>query len=235
MSGVLDAIDAAVDNKQPLERSAKIILRADLNFEWRQLQASLDAAARQDELEGSLAKPFPNTERVVERMEEIRADVEASQVEFVFGRLDWTKRLALQGEHPPREGNVLDLSRGFNLETFIPALIKAAFRRAVAADGTVDESIDEARWAALLGPVEDGAPLLSVEQIQDLFHAADSQNTETLRVPPSARFLLETPASEASSSQPESGPASPPSDSTAGNPPGSPSTSTTTPDDSPEA
>lgn len=235
MSGVLDAIDVAVNNQQPLERSVKIILRADLALEWRQLQASLDAAARQDEREGSLAKPFPNTERVVERMEEIREAVEASQVEFWFGRLDWTRRVTLQGEHPPREGNILDLGRGYNLETFIPALIKAAFRRAVAADGTVDEHIDDDRWQALLGPVTSGQPLLSAEQIQDLFYTADSQNTETLRVPPSARFLLETPASEASSRQPESGEASPPSDSTAGSPPGSPSTSTTTPEGSSEA
>lgn len=235
MSGVLDAIDAAVDNKKPIERSAKLILRADLDIEWRQLQASLDAAARQDERDGSLARPFPNTEQVVERMEEIREAVQSSEVEFWFGRLDWTKRLALIGQHPPREGNLLDLSRGYNLETFIPALIKAAFRRAVAADGSVDETIDDTRWDALLGPVEDGQPLLSADQIQDLFFAADSQNTEAPQVPPSARFLLETPASEASSRQPETGKESPPSDSTAGSPPGSPRTSTTTTDGSSEA
>jgi hypothetical protein len=63
---------------------------------------------------------------IADRMDEIRDRVQASEVTFTVRRrqLCVDRVHLLQAEHPPRDGNLLDRIKGFNVETFYPALIR---------------------------------------------------------------------------------------------------------------
>jgi hypothetical protein len=221
---VLDRLEGASKG----HRSVDLILDADLEAEWQDLNNSLDEMLRRDEQAASLADPLPNTRAAIERMEELRDLVKASKVTFTFEPLPWTDRLSLQAEHPPREGNLLDRANGYNVVTFIPEVIRRACVSVTDAAGDTATEVPEATWVSLLGPLDPpAAPKLTMVQINRLFAAADGQNTQALRVPSSARSLLESQAFGASLARPEPG-TPPPSGSTDGNPPGSATSSETT-------
>jgi hypothetical protein len=230
MGGVLDAIDQAA----PSRRTVEMILNSSLEDEWLSLKASLADAAEQDvrsaEEGASLARPA--TTAKVTRMEEIREDVEASRVYFVFERIGWEERVALQIEHQPREGNRLDAIQGFNIETYTPAIIRLACigaRKDPDPHGEVTE-IPEDRWLRLLGGTDpEGRKIkgsLNYGQVNRLFGAAHTVNEGIAKVPTSARFLLETPDSGASLAQPSPGPDQVPSASKGGSRRTSPRSST---------
>lgn len=234
--GVLDTMAGAT----PTTRTETIILDAALAARWEELSKGLDAAATDDakaltDGEGqteSLA--LPATTRVVNEMEQIRAEVEASEVTFTFEQMDWLERVDLQAEHPPRDGNVGDRMRGFNA-TYIPALIKATCVKVTDANGDEATDIPAATWDKLLGNPEADPPIraaLAPGQVSKLYAAAQAANQGETQVPPSARFLLGSQDSEASLAQPSPGQARPRSASKAGSRRTSRSTSTTTPEDS---
>jgi hypothetical protein len=198
-----------------------MILDGALYAEW---DALLDdyANVENNPDQGSMEKP--KHLEIAERMEAIREQVAASEVIFIFERVPWSKRLALQAEHPPREGNMADRFRGFNIETFYPALIRASCVAVKGADGDEAE-VPEDLWDALLGS-GDSAGSLNFKQVNQLSDAANFVNEGENRVPPSARSLLGNQDSGASLEQPSPG-TSPRSDGEAGSPRGSTSTSTT--------
>lgn len=200
---VLDRINAA----SPARATVELVLDSALDDEWTALKATLPAAAQKDAAAGDTGRT--QTTAVIDRMEEIRDQVEASRVFFVFERVDWRERIALQVEHPPRDGNLLDASRGFNIDTYTPAIIRKACvgaRDSEPAEGDDVEltPVPDASWDKLLGSA-DSPGSLNFGQVNRLYQAATNVNEGLSQVPRSARFLLEIQDSEASSTQPSPG------------------------------
>lgn len=196
--GALEAMAAATK----LRVTETLVLDGALDAEWTRLQIELGEASRVvlaggSEPGASLADPRPRVTAVAQQMEEIREQVADSEVTFVFEALDWQDRAALQTEHPPRPGVRLDELRGYNADTYDMALIRVC---CVQVTSSTDEGseVPEALWDTFL-------PKLSSGQFQKLRAAANEANEGSPQVPPSARFLLETQDSEASSTQPSPG------------------------------
>lgn len=170
----------------------------------------------------------------VEAHEALRDRILASQVTWTLQSLDWRERIALQAEHPPRPGNVGDSVRGYNFEAYLPELIRRSVVSATdgAGDTTPGDKIPSTTWDALLGvagvPAREAtgdeparkarkavAGSLNSAQLNELLEAATEVNEKGPTVPTSARSLLESLDSGASSTQPSPG-TSPRSGSTAG-------------------
>jgi hypothetical protein len=213
--GVLDRLASATKAR----REVTLILDVALEAQWHALREKLSEAADADvlatinaegEVEGaSMANAMPATTALVEQMEAIREQVEASQVIFTFESLAWSDRIILQAAHPPREGNRLDTLQGANLDTFMPAMIRATCIGVREREDEEPETVPDETWDELL-------PTLAYAQMQRLYDGAAQVNDGLAQVPSSARFLLETQDSEASSPQPGPG-TSAPSGSTGGN------------------
>ena len=219
---VLDTLRAAT----PRRHTVKMCMDGALQAEWDSLLDELDAAAESDGQSGSLARPA--TAEVAERLDAIRDQVLASEVAFTFSHeaLPWSKRIALQADHPPRDGNAFDRVRGFNVETYYPALIRATCVSVTGADGeTVTDSPDDV-WDSLLGS-DDTPGSLNMAQVNKLASAAEVVVNGETAVPPSARSLLVSQDSGASLAQPGPGQESAPSGSEDGSRRGSPKSSTT--------
>jgi hypothetical protein len=217
--GALDRLAQATKAR----RDVTLILDVALEAEWQALRDKLSEAADADvmaainaegQVEGpSMANAMPATTALVDRMEALREKVAASQVIFTFESLSWADRITMQAAHPPRPGNRLDDLQGANLDTFMPAIIKATCIGVREQEDAEPEPVPDETWDTLL-------PTLAFAQMQRLYDGAAQVNDGLAQVPSSARFLLETQDSEASSPQPGPGtPAS--SDSTGGSPRGS--------------
>lgn len=208
---VLDTLRAAT----PARKSVEMCVDGALQAEWDATVEELDQA---DEAgTGSLAQP--SVTEIVERLDALRERIAASKVKFYFEKMPWAARLALQADHPPREGNPVDRIRGFNAETYYPALIKGSVAAVVGVDGEEVTEIPDDVWDSLLGNLNTG-------QVNTLIGYADAANNGQTSVPPSARSLLESQDPGTSLAQPSPG-TSPQSGSLAGNPSGSTTTSTT--------
>lgn len=191
-------------------RSETICLDGAAQAEWDATFLTLEAAAIEDEKAGagSLASATPHTRAVIEQLEEIRERIQASEVTFVFEQIGWTKRLAIQAQHPPRDGHLADQWRQYNVDTFIPTIIKASCVEVTDADSTATEIPGEL-WNQLLGWVDDDGTehkgTLNLQQVDTLFNAAFGVNDQGTKVPTSARSLLTSQDSGASSTQPSPG------------------------------
>lgn len=226
--GVLDKLDNATVGTKTVE----LILDAALDARWEALSRGLDSAITADtQVDDAGQAPslaLPATTKIVDEMDAIRDQVEASKVTFVFEPMDWRERIALQAEHPPRDNTFLDQARGYNPLTFIPALIRAACVKVVDTDGDEATEIPDEKWDNLLGNPEADPPVkpkLAQQQVAKLFAAAQQTDQGATRVPPSARYLLGVQDSGASLAQPSPG-TSPRSDSAAGSRRGSRKSST---------
>lgn len=191
---VLDTLAAA----SPARRRVTLIVDKALHSEWHALNAELATAAAEDDRDGSLAAS--RARKVIDRMEEVRDRVEASTVHFDFEQLLWTRYLALQSDHAPRKGKIVDRYQGYNVETFPPAIIRAACVAVTGHDGdtlTADE-IPAETWDSLFAS-------FNVRQVEELFTGARAVNDQETSVPPSARSLLGSQDSGASLAQPSPG------------------------------
>jgi hypothetical protein len=142
---------------------------------------------------------------------------------FAADGLSWGEYLRLQADHPARDGNPLDRIRGFNVESFYPALIRKTCVTVSAAVAEPEKVPDDV-WDTLLG-AGDKRGSLNLNQINKLIGAADYVMNGETAVPPSARSLLKSQDFGASLAQPDPG-TSPPSGSEAGSRPTSPKSST---------
>jgi hypothetical protein len=205
----LDVIRAATATR----KAVTMCLDGALQAEWDKALEALDEAGRKDADSGSLA--LPASKAAIDHLDALRDQVVASEVTFVFAadRLSWSGYLRLQAEHSPREGNVLDKFRGFNVETFYPALIRATCATVSSADSE-PETVPEDVWDVLLGD-GDKPGSLNLKQVNNLISAADYVMNGETSVPPSARSLLKSQDFGASLAQPSPG-ESAPSDSAAG-------------------
>lgn len=187
---VLDTMRGATT----LTRRVTLCLDGSLQSEYDRLTSTLaDASfADKDSLAGD------NTRAVIDAMESVRDKMTEAEVSFTFTALPWLRRLALQGEHPPRDGNLADRNQGHNVETYTVALIREACASVVGVDGVVTTDIPTDVWDAMLTN-------LNFQQVDVLFSAAQAANDNATTVPPSARSLLGNRASGPSLSVPEPG------------------------------
>lgn len=213
---VLDTIRAAT----PTRKAVTMCLDGALQAEWENVQEELNNV---DTSSDSLARSAMDD--IAGRMDEVRDRFLASAVTFTFAAdgLSWGEYLRLQAEHAPRESNTLDRIRGFNVETFYPALIRATCVTVSAADGE-PEAIPDDVWDTLLG-ASDKRGSLNLTQVNKLISGAEYVMNGETTVPPSARSLLESQDFGASLAQPSPG-TSPRSGSKGGSRPTSPKSST---------
>lgn len=210
---VLDTLAAATPNR----RSVKICVNGALQAEWDALVEQLPDVV----VETSLAAE--NVTAVAQELEAMRGRIAASEVTFEFEQLEWTKRIALQAAHAPRPGHFVDGLRGFNVDTYTPLIIRKSCVAVVGADGDRATEIPDPLWTSLFGdpgdPDDPERPpvkgSLNAKQVNDLLAAAIDVNDGVTSVPPSARSLLQSQDSGASSAQPSPG-TSPRSGSAAG-------------------
>lgn len=215
--GVLDTLS----NAKPVRRGGALIMDGDLMMQWESARARLEEASTQDAKNGSLAD-LPATTAVVEEMEALRDRVKASEVWFEFAPMQWPEYVALQAEHPPRQDNLIDAMRGYNIETFQPVLIRRSCASVTGADGDVETEIPDELWDSLLGKPAAGddpavPPKLNIRQVALLTGWATEVNDGVNAVPPSARSLLGNRDSGASLAQPS--PGTPPRSGSAGGSP----------------
>lgn len=215
--GVLAKLTAAT----PQRRTHTLCLNAQLQAEYDRLADSLDTAREKDLREASLESTLPNLTALVEQMETIRDQMQDSLVTFTIEQVEWTERIALQALHPPRDDQAIDLMRGYNITTFLPALVRASTVQVEDTDGDVIAGVDipDETWESFTRALNYGG-------MNRLAGFALAVNDEDAAVPTSARSLLGSQASGASLAQPEPG-TSPRSGSEAGSRPRSRRSSTT--------
>lgn len=229
---VIDTLNAATPARQTID----LILDAALDAENDAAIARVEAAAIEDAKSGSLETGRPATEAALDAQDALRDRVAASKVTFAFERVEWTEKVALQAAHPPRPGSLVDTTRGYNIATYTPALIRKSCVSVTGADGTVETDIPDASWDHLLGAPkrisDDGKVIpaikgaLNTGQVDKLAAKANAVNDGLSTVPLSARSFLESQDSGASLEQPSPG-TSPRAASAAGSRPTSPKSSGT--------
>jgi hypothetical protein len=131
-------------------------------------------------------------------------------VTFEFEGMDWTERLALQAEHPPRQGNIADQIQGVNIATYFPALIRRCCVSATDVNGDTATEVPDATWDNLLGrAATDEAPAirgrLHMAAVDKLAKTAQAVNDKETSVPPSALSYLASQDSGASLERPSPG------------------------------
>jgi hypothetical protein len=199
----LDTLRAAT----PTRKAVTMCVDGALQAEWDQAVEALDEAARADANTASLAMPASTA--AFEHLDSLADRVAESEVTFTFAadRLAWGEYLRLQAEHKPREGNALDRLRGFNVETFYPALIRATCESVSTRDDE-PEAVPDTTWDALLGDGEKPGRL-NLKQVNNLVAGAEYVMNGETAVPPSARSLLKSRDFGASLAQPSPGTSAP--------------------------
>lgn len=186
-------VDAILTGARLPEDRVPVCTRADLVAEWKRLAQELTEAKARDLADPRLAGGA--TTALVERLEGLRAEVEASTVEFRLRALPRKQWNNLADAHPPRQkdGKVHpeDVNLGANAATFLPALVRAS---------TVEPKLKDETWAALLDP--DGE-LLGEQQWRRLWRACWNLNVAAIDVPFSVAGLLTTELSASGSGSPE--------------------------------
>lgn len=168
------------------ERTVDICLRGDLQAEWEDLHrqlADVEAATAKDKrLSGDrLAREIAGQITAVQ--EQMRADTLVFRMRGM-GRKRWD---SLMKEHPPRKDNEEDAQLGYDVDTFMVALIRACTYS--------PDDLDDEDWRVLLGddeeervrrekagePVEDGK--LTEWQFAQLQNTALALNVRKVDVP----------------------------------------------------
>ncbi|PWR08572.1 hypothetical protein DKT68_15255 [Micromonospora acroterricola] len=185
--------DAILTGARLPEDRVPVCTRGDLVVEWRRLARELAESKVKGAADPRLGGD--GTGPLVERMEALRAEVEASTVEFLLRALPRKQWNELADAHPPRKdgGRVHpdDAALGANRETFLPALVRAS---------TVEPKLKDDTWAALL---DASGELLVEQQWRQLWRACWNLNMTEVDVPFSVAGLLTTRVSGSESGSPE--------------------------------
>lgn len=182
-------VDAILTGGRLPEDVVPVCTRGDLVAEWHRLAKELAEAKVTAAADPRVAGD--GTGEMVERMEALRAEVEASTVPFRLRGLPRKKWAELVEEHPPRKDDEEDLRMQVNRETFLPELVKRS---------TASPELKAETWQALLDPEGE---LLSRPQWRRLWRACWNLNVQEQDLPFSVAGLLTTPASGSVSGSPD--------------------------------
>lgn len=165
------------DDGKPVRRTAvaHICMRPDLIDEWHEANDELAAAQAEDAGKSRLGNGGVSkaTQEKAERVRAIEEKIEAADVAFTFEKVGKTRHSEICDEHPPREGNHLDLMVGYNRE---------AVDNAVAHESLVDPVFESCTkkgckhescgsWEALLRFLGPGEWQVIVEAVREVNEA----------------------------------------------------------------
>ncbi|MEV5211327.1 hypothetical protein AB0K35_28025 [Micromonospora sp. NPDC053740] len=168
------------------ERTVDICLRGDLQAEWEDLHRQLadaEVAAAKDKRLNSTGAVQAIADQITAVQDQMRADTIVFRMR-ALGRKGWD---ALLKQHPPRKDNNEDAQLGYNVDTFMEALIRTCTYS--------PDDLDDETWRELLGdnddersrsekagePVEDGK--LTEWQFAQLQNTALALNVRKVDVP----------------------------------------------------
>lgn len=170
------------------ETTVQLVLRGDLAAEHEQLTRQLKEAREATSLAGD------GSGRIIERLDEIAAEIRDSAIELTLRALPRAKRPGdrrptfrqLKEQYPPREKNGEmvreDMLAGFiNAELFPEPLVKAS---------VVEPELSDEDWDELMPNISDG-------QFEELVTAAWNLNRGKVNIPFSYGGSAKTPTSGA--------------------------------------
>ncbi len=174
----------------------QLCLRGDLQVRFEEFERELAEAHRRDESTyagGAAAE-------VAAQMEALRKQMEEASVTFRLRSLGKMRPLELLAENPPRDGDKMDHTLGYNQATYYTALVQQSCFEVAHADGTVlaVSELDETEWEQLFAA-------LSHKQFDSLVGAAIAVNDRDVAVPFSHHASLISQRSGGDSKQPGPG------------------------------
>lgn len=121
------------------EEATTLCLRPDLLAAWEEAQQQLAeqriADGENQRLSSGMSK---QTKDLARKVQEIEAEIEATQVRFVLRALTKDQYRAICDQHPPRKGNEFDQFAGHDREAVIDEVVRECI---------VDPVFDGASWA----------------------------------------------------------------------------------------
>ncbi|GLY21700.1 hypothetical protein [Micromonospora sp. NBRC 101691] len=171
------------------EDEVRICTRLDLVTQWRRLAEELAAAKVRNTVDPRIAGG--DVSDLAERMEALRAEVEASTVTMRVRALSPKAWNELAETHPPRPDDEEDARMTVNRATFLPVLVRAS---------TYEPELTEETWAKLL---DLGSGLLDVQQWRTWWRTCWNLNMRPVDLPFSVAGLLTTLDSGSESGSPE--------------------------------
>ncbi|MEV1013781.1 MULTISPECIES: hypothetical protein [unclassified Micromonospora] len=162
------------------ERTVDICLRGDLQAEWedlhRQLADAEMAAAKDKRLAGDAA-----VKAIGEQITAVQDQMRADTIVFRMRALSRKVWAELIKQHPPRKDNDEDQQLGYNVDTFMVALIRASTYS--------PDDLDDETWADLLDE------RITEWQFAQLQNTALALNVRKVDVPNSFAVSRQTRAS----------------------------------------
>ncbi|WP_405475629.1 hypothetical protein [Paenarthrobacter ilicis] len=131
--------------KRP-ETRVQFCLDGDLKAKHEAVEAEFTEARNRSLADGRLNDPL---KALAQRVADVEDEMRASTVEFVLRGLKRSEWQDLVAEHAPREGNDLDKSYGFNVESLMVAAIPACVVSVVNQAGEVLPFDPAKEWDAL--------------------------------------------------------------------------------------
>lgn len=165
-----DDLDAWLEDYRPYVSSTKVCGRADLILAHAEADVALHAARHAGK---DILGTSPEVVEAKRRVDELQAEIEASEKEFTFQGLGQRGFFDLKRQHPPKEA---DVKQGLDvhMETFAPALIAAC---------SLEPKVSAEQAQKML----DRFPL---GEFQKLFDAAFASNGQVAGPPKSAAAAL---------------------------------------------
>ena len=129
------------------ERTVPVCLRGDLVADFEAADRALTEAQKQP----STSKEGSGVAELLDRVEQLQAEMRDSTYEFRMRAMDRIKFRGLMAAHPPRrlddgELDPTDAQLGFDRDAFFEALLKAT---------TIDPVLSDDEWSELLAKITD--------------------------------------------------------------------------------
>lgn len=137
------------------ERGTHICLRPDLLDAWADAENALTKQIAEDAANKRLAggKSSAKQKKLAEAVEAIEAEIEDTQVRFVFQSMPKDEWRELCDAHPPRKGNQFDLITGYDVAAVNDAAVRKCMVSPVFEDCTKDGCVHEdcGSWQQFIG------------------------------------------------------------------------------------
>jgi hypothetical protein len=172
-------VNAILAQAQRPTQPYQLCLRDDLRQQHRKLEEELAAAMREAPATmGEQAK----TRRLAEQIRDLEEQMDTESLHLVVQALPPGRYRELLREHPPRQSDPVDRHQGFNVDSFIPELLKESISR---------PTLSAAQLQQAIAACSDG-------QLMDWAGACISLNQEAMSVPfsPAASRLTQGSGSE---------------------------------------
>jgi hypothetical protein len=172
-------INAILAQAQRPTQPYRLCLRDDLRQRHRRLEEDLAAAMREAPATmGEQAK----TRQLAEQIRKLEEQMDTESLHLLLQALPPGRYRELLREHPPRQNDPVDRHQGFNVDSFIPELLKESISRPVLSPAQMQQAITAC---------SDG-------QLMDWAGACITLNQEAMSVPfsPAASRLTQGSGSE---------------------------------------